>query len=142
MFSSVLATIGLVLTVVFSTGCASSMDYSLDRKADGTTKEMAKSSCVGLFCGTATIRGQAPVIVVPMAPAPSYGRDHFYGGRLSYDPAIPAPNVVFGEMLSGTMRAARVDGIWRMCDTRSTAPNYCSRIMDAYGWPKLTSRWR
>lgn len=74
-------------------------------------------------------------------PVPSYGRD-YYGGRPSYDPAVPAPHVVFGEMLSGTMRAARVNGVWRMCDTRPTAPNFCSRIMEAYGWPELAVGWR
>ncbi len=133
--------IALFLVALALGGCASSMDYTLDRKADGTTKETAKSSCVGLFCGTATIRGQAPVIVVPMAPAPSYGRDHYYG-RPSYDPRPLVPHVVFGEMLSGTIREAFVNGSRRMCDVRPSAPNYCKRIEDAYGWPTLTSGWR
>lgn len=139
MFSRVLATIGLVLTVVFSTGCASSMDYSLDRKADGTTKVTEKSSCVGLLCGTATVRSQATVIAVPMTPAPSYGRygrDHYYGGY-SHNPTPPVPYVVFGDMLSGSQRAALVNGTsWRICDTRPTAPHHCARIEQAHGWPR------
>lgn len=144
MFASrILVAIGLVLTIVLSAGCASSMDYSLDRKADGTTKETEKSSCIGLFCGTSTARGQASVTVIPMTPpAPSYGRDYYNSGPLSYDPAVPVPHVVYGEMLNGTMRAARVNGVWRMCDTRSTAPNYCHRLMEAYGWPELAVGWR
>ena len=135
----------LILVSLALGGCASSMDYTLDRKADGAVQEKEKSSCIGLFCGTTSARGQASVTVVPMAPAPNYGRygrDHYSNGPFSYDPAIPAPHVIFGEMLNGTMREAIVNGTRRMCDTRSTAPNYCSRIMDAYSWPTLTSGWR
>jgi hypothetical protein len=145
MFSRILAAIGLVLTVVFSTGCASSMDYSFDRKADGTVQEKEKSSCVGLFCGTSTARGQASVTIIPMAPAPSYGRygrDYYNSGPLSYDPRPPVPHVVFGAMLSGSIREAFVNGTRRMCDVRPSAPNYCNRIEDAHGWAIPSERTR
>lgn len=91
---------------------------------------------------TSETRWVPSAYVEPLIYAPPYGRDHFYSGPLSYDPAVPAPHVVYGEMLNGTMRAARVNGVWRMCDTRSTAPNYCHRLMEAYGWPELAVGWR
>ncbi len=84
----------------------------------------------------------APVYVAPRVytPVPLYGRDHYFSGRPSYDPAPPVPHVVFGDMLSGSQRAALVNGTsWRMCDIRSTAPNHCNRIEDAYKWPSMTS---
>ncbi len=139
MIARILAAIGLIFTVVLSTGCASSMDYSLDRKADGTTTEKEKSSCIGLFCGTTSARGQASVTVIPMAPAPNYGRygrDHFDSGQLSYDPTPPVPYVTYGRMLSDTIREAYVDGSRRTCDIRPTAPHHCARIEQAHGWPR------
>ncbi len=119
-------------------GCASSMDYSLDRKADGTTKVTEKSSCVGLLCGTAAVRSQATVIAVPMAPTfnyERYGRDHYYSGY-SHNPTPPVPYVTYGRMLSGSIREAFVDGTRRICDIRPTAPNHCNRVDEANGWPR------
>ncbi len=130
MFARILAAIGLILAVVFSTGCAHRVTTTVG--PDGTRSTTSETRWVP----------SAYVAPLIYAPAPSYGRDYYYGGRPSYDPAVPVPHVVYGEMLNGTMRAARVNGVWRMCDTRSTAPNFCSRIMDAYGWPELTVGWR
>lgn len=130
--------IALFLVALALGGCASSMDYTLDRKADGTTTEKEKSSCIGLFCGTTSARGQASVTVVPMAPTSNYGRygrDHYYSGY-SHNPRPPVPYVTYGNMLSGNIREAFVDGTRRICDTRPTAPNYCNRIDEANGWPR------
>lgn len=123
MFARIIA---LFLVAVTLGGCVSIKETRTENK-DGTTT-IEKS-----------VNGWAPsAYVVPRvyAPAPIYGRDHYYTGPFSYDPTPPVPYVTYGIMLSGTIRAATVNGTRRICDTRPTAPNYCNRIDEANGWPR------
>ncbi len=134
MITRILAAIGLVLAVVFSTGCAVvDVKTTTTRKAvDGTeVTTTTEEKRLGVMPSSHI----APRVYVP---TPNYGRDYYYGGRPSYDPTPPVPHVIFGDMLGGSQRAANVNGVWRTCDTRSTAPNYCHQLMDAYKWPMLT----
>ncbi len=125
-----LTTLVLILTSLALGGCVS-IKETTTRNNDGTTTTERSVN------GWAASPYVAPRVY---APVPLYGRDHYFSGRPSYDPAPPVPHVVFGDMLSGSQRAALVNGTsWRMCNIRSTAPNHCNRIEDAYKWPSMTS---
>lgn len=122
MFARIIA---LFLVAITLGGCVSIKETRTENK-DGTTT-IEKS-----------VNGWAPsAYVVPRVytPVPIYGRDHYYGGY-SHNPRPPVPYVTYGNMLSGNIREAFVDGTRRICDTRPTAPNYCNRIDEANGWPR------
>lgn len=125
-------TIALFLVAITLGGCVS-IKETTTRNNDGTTTTERSVN------GWAASPYVAPRVY---APAPSYGRDH-YGSRLSYDPVPPVPYVTYGNMLSGTLREAIVDRVYRrMCDIRRNAPNSCLRPEFAYEWAIPSDRPR